>query len=99
MFCSNCGKKLENGIRHCPYCGAKIRQSAETSDAKQESAASDMTAPIGRAGRSAAREGSLAGVRKGKLLLAAGAAGLLLILFLLLKLITGGRTVNALDYM
>ena len=29
MFCHNCGKKLEDGVKHCPYCGAK--QSSEVS--------------------------------------------------------------------
>lgn len=24
MFCSNCGKEIENGIKFCPFCGKKI---------------------------------------------------------------------------
>ena len=26
MFCSNCGKKLEDGMKHCPHCGAEIKE-------------------------------------------------------------------------
>nr|WP_318000220.1 DUF4234 domain-containing protein [uncultured Faecalibacillus sp.] len=23
MYCTNCGRKIENGERYCPYCGTK----------------------------------------------------------------------------
>lgn len=26
MFCRNCGKKVENEIKFCPYCGEKVAQ-------------------------------------------------------------------------
>ena len=24
MFCSNCGKEIENNVNFCPWCGGKI---------------------------------------------------------------------------
>ena len=28
MFCSNCGKKIDDGLRFCPECGAPCRETA-----------------------------------------------------------------------
>lgn len=33
MFCSKCGKKLEEDMQHCPYCGAKVKAAAESKNA------------------------------------------------------------------
>lgn len=37
MFCSNCGKELQEGIKFCPYCGKSVNSNvvAQTNDANK----------------------------------------------------------------
>lgn len=78
MFCSKCGKKLEEGMLHCPYCGTKVKAaSAENVSANQKNA----------------------GGSKGKLpIIAIGAVALIVVLVVVIKLLTGGTKINAMDY-
>ena len=31
MFCTNCGKKIDDGLDTCPYCNTKIEKEPEES--------------------------------------------------------------------
>ncbi len=42
MFCSNCGKKVDDGVVFCPYCGAKNDQGAGQSASQEKQ---DRTVP------------------------------------------------------
>lgn len=37
MFCHNCGKKLDEQVKHCPYCGAKQLMPGENSGKRKGS--------------------------------------------------------------
>lgn len=46
MFCTNCGKNLEEGGAFCPNCGAAVAQTPQTSESPVEEASVQVTEPV-----------------------------------------------------
>ncbi|MDO5345945.1 MAG: NPCBM/NEW2 domain-containing protein [Lachnospiraceae bacterium] len=82
MFCHNCGKKLEDGTKHCPYCGVKQYSSMqdETVPAVEESA--------GKQGKKKFPVAAVAGI----------AAAVVVVLLLVMQMTGGKYTMKPVDY-
>lgn len=43
MFCTNCGKEIDEGVAFCPHCGAQIKKPAEAQPGNQTQSNSNST--------------------------------------------------------
>lgn len=97
MFCHNCGKKVKDGAKHCPYCGVKlfVPEPEETAGNAQEQAQGQPgNVPGGPTEQRKKQE-----KRNNWLpLLIVGAALLFVVLFAAGRLTGGKNTLKPVDY-
>lgn len=83
MYCHNCGKEIENDVKHCPHCGAQQRTASQTQTGKT---------PVQTGG---SQKGG--GTKKPVVFLGAAVA-VVVVLAVVIMLVTGKRTLQVMDY-